>query len=472
MEKPIHIAVVASPGYTHFLPIVLFSKRLVQLYPHFHIACLIPSLGPPSPSSKTIFQTLPPNITPTFLPPVDPTHLPQGIPPAGQIQLSVTLSLPSIRKALKSLTSTTPPLVALVVDTFAVEALELAKDLNLFSYVYFPVSATTVSLHFHLPKLDQETSCEYRDLHDPIMIPGCSVPLHGKDLYTPAQDRSSQVYKLLLKRIKLFSLADGLFVNSFLEMENGPIVALSEGGSKGEYPPVYPVGPIVQTEVGSRDGNALECVEWLDRQEPCSVLFVCFGSGGTLSQEQMNELAWGLELSGHRFLWAVRPPDNVAFAGYLGGNDDVDPLEFLPSGFLERTKGRGLVVSWWAPQVEVLRHGSVGGFLSHCGWNSTMESVVNGVPLITWPLFAEQRMNAIVISEGLKTGIRPRVNENGVVERDEVAEVVRCLIEGEKGREMRERMKKLKEASTSAMKEDGSSTKILSQLVLKWKNLA
>jgi hydroquinone glucosyltransferase len=138
---------------------------------------------------------------------------------------------------------------------------------------------------------------------------------------------------------------------------------------------------------------------------------VSFGSGGTLSQEQIVELALGLELSNHKFLWVVRAPSNSANAAYLSAQNDVDPLQFLPSGFLERTKEKGLVIPSWAPQIQILSHNSVGGFLTHCGWNSILESVVHGVPLITWPLFAEQKMNAVMLSEGIEVGLRPRVNE-------------------------------------------------------------
>ncbi|RHN38829.1 putative hydroquinone glucosyltransferase [Medicago truncatula] len=128
-----------------------------------------------------------------------------------------------------------------------------------------------------------------------------------------------------------------------------------------------------------------------------------------------------------------------------------------------------MVIPSWAPQVQILSHRSVGGFLSHCGWNSTLESVVHGVPLITWPLFAEQRTNSVLLSEGLKVGLRPRVHENGIVERVEVAKVIKCLMEGE---ELKwSNMKELKEAASNALKEDGSSTKTISQLTLKWRSL-
>ncbi|XP_029125050.1 hydroquinone glucosyltransferase-like [Cajanus cajan] len=470
MAKTTHIVVIAGPGFTHLVPILQFSKRLVNLHPNFHVTCIIPSLGSPPSASKTILETLPSNITSTFLPPVSPKDLPQGVANEVQMQLTVTHSLPSIHQTLKSLTSDSDTaLVAMVVDSFAFEALDFAQEFNLLSYVYFPAAATTLSVLMHLPKLDEETSCEYRDLPYPVKVPGC-VPLHGKDLYTPTQDRTNLVYKLLLQRVKRYRFVDGIFINSFLEMEEGPIAALKDE-IRG-YPRMYPVGPIVQTGTGKSE-KGLECLTWLDKQEKGSVLYVSFGSGGTLSQEQMNELAHGLEMSKHKFLWAVRAPNDVANAAYLGGGEKcVDPLEFLPFGFMERTKEQGMVVPSWAPQVQILGHGSVGGFLTHCGWNSTLESVLQGVPLITWPLFAEQKMNAVVLSESLRVGVRPRANEKGLVERDEISDVVKRLMEGVEGVKFRNRMKELKEAATNTLKEDGASTKTLSQLALKWKSLA
>lgn len=467
MAETTHIVVIAGPGFTHLVPILNFSKRLVNLHPDFHVSCIIPSLGSPPSASKSILETLPPNISSTFLPPVSPNDLPQGVANEVQMQLTVTYSLPSIHETLKSLTSNTT-IVAMVVDSFAFETLDFAQEFNMLSYVYFPAAATTLSVLMHLPKMDEETSCEYRDLPYPIKVPGC-VPLHGTDLYTPVQDRTNLVYKLLLQRVKRYSFVDGIFINSFLEMEAGPITALKD--EERGYPTMYPVGPLVQT--GTDSAKGLECLTWLDKQEAGSVLYVSFGSGGTLSQEQMTELAHGLELSNHKFLWAVRAPNDVANAAYLSSQNHVDPVKFLPSGFLERTKEQGMVVPSWAPQIQILSHSSVGGFLTHCGWNSTLESVLNGVPLVTWPLFAEQRMNAVVLSESLKVGVRPKGNENGLlVEREEIGDVMKRLMEGVEGVKFRNRMKELKEAATNTLKENGDSTKTLSELALKWKSLA
>ncbi|GAU20263.1 hypothetical protein TSUD_353270 [Trifolium subterraneum] len=468
MEKTVHIAVVSGVGYSHLVPILQFSKQLVQLHPEFHVTCFIPTLGSPSSASKSILQTLPSNINYTFLEPENPNDLPQGTP-INSIHLTLIHSLPYLHQALKTLTLRTP-VVALVVDSFASKALDFAKEFNMLSYIYFPNAASTLSFCFELPKLDEETTCEYKDLPKPITFPGC-VPLHGRDFFSHVQDRSSQDYKHFLQLVKLLHIADGILVNSFLEMESGPIKALNEEGTVKGNPSVYPVGPIIQTVTSSGDDDGLECLSWLDKQQSSSVLYLSFGSGGTLSQEQIVELALGLELSNHKFLWVVRAPSSSANVAYLSAQNDVDPLQFLPSGFLERTKEKGLVIPSWASQSQILSHSSVGGFLTHCGWNSILESVVHGVSLITWPLFAEQKMNAVLLSEGLKVGLRPRVNENDIVERAEVAKVIKCLMKGEEGEKLRNNMKELKEAASNAIKEEGSSTKTISQLAVMWRKL-
>ncbi|KAH7846163.1 hypothetical protein Vadar_010637 [Vaccinium darrowii] len=142
-----------------------------------------------------------------------------------------------------------------------------------------------------------------------------------------------------------------------------------------------------------------------------------------------------------------------------------------PEGFLDRIKGFGLVVPFWAPQAQILSHGSTGGFLTHCGWNSTLESIVNGIPLIAWPLYAEQKMNStVMLSEDLKVVLRLKVGEHGIIGRTEISQVVKCLMEGEEGNVVRSRMRHLKDAATKVLSKDGESTKSLAKLAQKWKN--
>ena len=287
----------------------------------------------------------------------------------------------------------------------------------------------------------------------------------------PVQDRKDEAYKWVLHHNKRYREAEGIIENSFLELEPGPIKELLK--DEPGRPPVYPVGPLVNVECGRAGAgdSGSECLRWLDEQPHGSVLFVSFGSGGTLSSAQINELAFGLEMSEQRFLWVVRSPnDKIANASYFSAASQADPFDFLPKGFIERTKGRGHVVSSWAPQPQVLAHGSTGGFLSHCGWNSILESVVNGVPFIAWPLFAEQKMNAVLLTEDIKVALRPSAGESGLVEREEIASVVKCLMEGEEGKKLRYRTKDLKDAAAKALGENGSSTNHISHLALKWSN--
>ena len=466
MAKTTHIAIISSPGFSHLVPIIEFSNQLVKHHQNFHVTCITPSLGSPPESSKAYLKTLPSFIDFIFLPPINKEQLPQGVYVGQQIQLTVSLSLPSIHEALKSLSSKVP-LTALVADLLAFQALEFAKEFGALSYFYFPLSAMILLLLLHMPKLDEEVSGEYKDLTEPIKLQGC-VPLLGVDLPAPTQNRSSEAYKSFLERAKAIATADGIIINTFLEMESGAIRALEEY-ENGKIR-LYPVGPI--TQKGSRDevDESGKCLSWLDKQPPCSVLYVSFGSGGTLSQNQINELASGLELSGQRFLWVLRAPSNSASAAYLE-TENEDPLKFLPSGFLERTEEKGLVVASWAPQVQVLSHNSVGGFLSHCGWNSILESVQEGVPLIAWPLFAEQKTNAVMLADGLKVALRLKVNEDDIVEKEEIAKVIKCLMEGEEGKGIAERMRNLKDSAANALK-DGSSTQTLSQLASHWEYLS
>ncbi|KAE9617875.1 hypothetical protein Lal_00037859 [Lupinus albus] len=459
MENKItHIAVVSIPAFSHQASIVEFCKRLVHFHHNFHVTCIFTTIDSPPQATITFLQSLPPTIDYIFLPPINKQDLPKNVPLALQIHEAVSKSLPYFHHSLKSLCSSKNPLVALIADPFANETLEIAKEFNLLSYIYFPPSAMTLSLFMHLPTLHEEVSCEYKDYKEAFHIPGC-LPLHGNDLPEHLHDRSSPSYELILERCKRFSLAYGFLVNSFSEIEGKTVSTLVEIGKK----PVYLVGPVIQTGA-SIEPNESECIKWLENQRPKSVLYLSFGSGGTLSEEQVNELAFGLESSGQKFLWVFRAPNDSANALYLGASND-DSLQFLPDGFLERTKGQGLVVPNWAPQTQILSHTSIGGFLTHCGWNSTLESIVLGVPMITWPLFAEQRMNAVLLTKGLKVALRPKFNDNGIAERKEIAEVIKELMLGVEGNEISQKIEELKYAAVSALKEDGSSTKALSQFI-------
>ncbi|XP_022773430.1 hydroquinone glucosyltransferase-like [Durio zibethinus] len=468
-ETSLHVAIVPTPGMGHLIPLVEFAKVLVHQYPNFEVTFIVPNDGSPMKHQRQLLQALPKSISSISLPPVSFDDLPEDVKIETRIALSLVRSLPALKTSLKVLVESTR-LVALVVDLFGIDAIDVFKEFGHKPYIFFPTTAMMLQLAFHLPKFDHMFSCEYRDLPEPIKLPGC-VPFHGRDIADPVQDKNNVAYQGMIQLCRLYPLAAGIMVNSFMDLEEEAFKALMEG--ELGLPAVYPVGPLIQTSsISSNNGvDGSNCLRWLDEQPNGSVIYVCFGSGGTFSLEQLNELALGLEMSGQRFLWVVKSPaEKARNATYFGVESVEDPLEFLPDGFLERTKGVGLLVPSWAPQIEVLRHGSTGGFLTHCGWNSTLEAIAHGVPLIAWPLYAEQKMNAVLLADDLKVAWRVQENENRVVGREDIANFVKGLIEGEEGKALRIKSRQLKDAAKRVLSPDGSSTKSLAKVAEIWKN--
>ncbi|KAI3470207.1 hypothetical protein Pfo_026870 [Paulownia fortunei] len=467
--QPAHnIALLPPPGFLgHLIPFIELAKKLVFQH-DCTVTLIIPDDGTPMKPQKSLLQSIPTTISPVFLPPVSTDDLPEHINAEVLLPIRIIRSLPALRDTLSSLRELGTPAAALVVDYFAPYAIDVAREFGIPAYIFHVVAASELSLSMDLPKLDESCTSQYRDLPDPIKLPG-SIVLRPEDLPDSMKDRKSEVHKWILDLCKKKLLADGILVNSFLELEIEAFQDLEL--RRPGIPPVYPVGPLIRTGLETESDQRSECLKWLNNQPPESVLFVSFGSGGTLSVDQFNELALGLEMSEQRFLWVVRSPQENVAAAYLNTSSIVkDPLDFLPEGFLERTNGRGLVVASWAPQIQVLSHISTGGFVTHCGWNSILESVVFGVPLIAWPLCFEHKMNAVFLTDGLKAAIRVKENENGVVERGHVSELVKQLMEGEEGKQIRNRMMDVKIAAGDVLRQEGSSTQALAQVVQKWIN--
>ncbi|KAJ0770164.1 putative hydroquinone glucosyltransferase [Helianthus annuus] len=466
-----HIAIFPSPGMGHLIPLTELAHRLL-LHRRLFITFIIPTAaGSPVKPQNDILNSMPENISSIFLPSVDLSDIPEDAALETRIILTLTRSLPALRQTLTELTgeSIRKRPSALVVDLFGPPSFEIAKEFNIPAYLFCTVSAMSLVSIFHIPIFDQTYDCEYRDLPEPVRLPGC-VPVHGANMPEPLQDKKNDAYVGVVESSKMFSLAKGVLVNSFLELEPGPFKAMEEGDWC--KPKIYRVGPLIRSGSENQTGEGFECLKWLDEHPVGSVLFVSFGSGGTLSQQQLDELAFGLEQSGQRFIWVVKSPHGhgKSHTSYFSVESHLDPFGFLPEGFLGRVEGRGLVVSSWAPQVEILSHGSTCGFLTHCGWNSILESVVCGVPMIAWPLYAEQKMNAVLLTNGLGVAHRVEVDENGVVGRDEIDKCVRSLIEGEDGRKTRLKISELKALAANALSPDGSSTSSLLDVAQIWCN--
>ncbi|XP_047962908.1 zeatin O-glucosyltransferase-like [Salvia hispanica] len=197
------------------------------------------------------------------------------------------------------------------------------------------------------------------------------------------------------------------------------------------------------------------CLKWLDRQPPKSVIYVSFGTTTSFRDEEYAEIAMGLEESGQRFVWVVREADR---ADIFAGGADGRRIKLL-EGFEERVKGRGIVVRGWAPQMGILGHPSTGGFMSHCGWNSCLESLTVGVPMAAWPMHSDQPINAIFVTEVLGVGVE--VREWGrrleVVEAEAVKDAVVRLMASEEGEGIRRRAAEVGAAVRKSMEEGGES---------------
>ncbi|KAL3699420.1 hypothetical protein R1sor_017442 [Riccia sorocarpa] len=266
--------------------------------------------------------------------------------------------------------------------------------------------------------------------------------------------------------------ATGILCNSSIEMEGAAgstkaIADLVERRKKshpGKLPledtEVLAIGPMAEIsgfgEVFSSRDDPSDSLKWLDTQTEGSVLYIAFGSLGNLLWDMIPQLALGLEESGVPFLWALKVPKDKT----------IDQI--LPEGFCERTRGRGFIETSWAPQTRILQHPATGGFLTHCGWNSIIESTCTGVPLITWPISADQPMNARYVTDVSKIGIPVRdgpINNLNTVTKDEVSAAVRRLLVSEESKKFKENSLKLREVLVSSVGEGGSSYRMLRNFI-------
>jgi UDP:flavonoid glycosyltransferase YjiC (YdhE family) len=248
------------------------------------------------------------------------------------------------------------------------------------------------------------------------------------------------VFELHIRTGMLTAHAEMVVCNSFHEVEAGAFKILP--------PNVVPIGPLtsdreLRKPVGQFLPEDTQCLQWLDAQRDGSVVYVAFGSTAVFDPRQFRELALGLELTGRSFLWVVRPDFTTA--------GDLSKAWF--DEFQARVAGTGMVVSW-CPQQKVLAHRAVACFVSHCGWNSTMEGVRNGVPFLCWPYFADQFVDRNYITDVWRTGLAVSPDAGGVVTKEELRSKVEQVVgDGEIGK----RARLFRDAARRSISEGGAS---------------
>ncbi|PRQ22265.1 putative UDP-glucuronosyl/UDP-glucosyltransferase [Rosa chinensis] len=358
----------------------------------------------------------------------------------------------TLAELLEKLSSSGCPVNCIVYDSVMPWALDVAKKFGIVGAAFFTQSCVVDSIYYHvnkgllnLPLTDSE-----------ISLPGMP-PLEPLDLPSFVYDFGSYpaFFEVVIGQFSTVDKADWVFCNTFYELEEQVVDWMAK------FWPLRTIGPTIPSKyldnqldddkdygVDLFRSNNDACMKWLNEHPKNSVAYISFGSFAQLGLEEMEELAWGLRRSKSKFLWVVRESETAK----------------VPKGFIEETAEKGLVVSWCC-QLEVLAHEAVGCFITHCGWNSTLESLCLGVPLVAMPQWTDQSTNAKYIRDVWKIGVKAQPDEKGIVRREEVEHCISEIMEGERGKEIQKNAMKWKDLARKAVIQGGSSDKNIDEFI-------
>ncbi|OVA18018.1 UDP-glucuronosyl/UDP-glucosyltransferase [Macleaya cordata] len=359
-----------------------------------------------------------------------------------------------IRKIIiKSSSNSIQPVNCLIADTFFVWPSMISKKLGLPYVSFWTEPALVYSLYYHMDLLRKNGHFGSNDNREDTInyIPGVPA-IEPTDLMSYLQDTdlSTVVHEIIFKAFDDAKGADFIICNTVQELEPETISALQVDKPFYAIGPIFPTG-FTKSNVATSLWVESDCTQWLDSKPNGSVLYVSFGSYAHVSKNDLTEIAHGLLLSKVNFVFVLRP-DVVS-------SDEPDPL---PEGFLEESKDRGIIVQWCC-QIAVLSHPAVGGFLTHCGWNSILESIWCGVPILCFPLLTDQFTNRKLVVDDWRIGLD--IDSRKLIARKEVSAKINRLMEDKLGQEFRKEIKEVKKALQNASKDDGSSEKNFNQFV-------
>ncbi|KAL3628504.1 hypothetical protein CASFOL_027550 [Castilleja foliolosa] len=333
----------------------------------------------------------------------------------------------------------------LIADTFCLWSERIAKKYNLVNVSFWTEPALVFSLYYHLDLLRENGHVPVTGREENVdYIPGISS-INTKDFVSYFQDTElTLLHKILFRAFDLVKSADFVICNTIQELELEAISALQQ------KQPFYAIGPVLpssfsENTVARSFLPELNTVDWLNSKNPGSVLYVSFGSLAKTDKNVISEIAGGLLLSGVNFLWVLRP----GMTNHKGGN-------LLPDGFEDSVRDRGLIVPW-CDQNKVLSNSAIGGFLTHCGWNSILESIWCGVPMICYPLFTDQMTNRRLVVDDWRIGMN--LCDGEVITRNEVAEKIGILMSGKRSDELKMEIGNTRKIVQSALMNGGSSEK-------------
>ncbi|KAM3750085.1 hypothetical protein ACB098_04G011200 [Castanea mollissima] len=427
-----HVLALPYPRQGHINPLLQFSKRLVSKGLKATVATTLfihNTMQLPSSSSLQFDTTSDGNDE-------------GGFAQAGSIHAYLdrmeTIGSKPLADLIIKNKNTANPIDCIIYDPFLPWALEIAKKFGIFGAAFFTqtcaVNFTYYRVHRGLLKVPITST--------PISIPGLPCPAY---------------FEMVLNQFSNSDKADAVLVNTFYELEPEVVDSMSKVCQ------LLPIGPTIPSfyldkhpEHDNDYGlnlfvlDSSVCKNWLDTKPKGSVIYLSFGSMASLSNKQMEELAFALKGSKFHFLWVV-----MAFEE-----------EKLPEKFVEEIGNQGLVVQWCS-QLEVLSNKAIGCFLTHCGWNSTLEALSLGVPMVGMPQWTNQTTNAKYFWDVWKVGMRAKVSKNGIVEREEIEFCIKEVMEGERGKDFQKNAKKWMDLAVKAISEGGSFDKNIDEFVAK-----
>ncbi|KAJ8770444.1 hypothetical protein K2173_017935 [Erythroxylum novogranatense] len=470
----VELVFVPAPGAGHLGSSTEFAKVLVDRDERVSVTFIVMKMPFDSKTSEFIKSLATTNISNRLrfieLPAIELDPSDTSVRP---IPTLIETQKPHVREVVSNLikpesSPEEPRLGGFVLGMFCTPFIDVANEFGVPSYLFFPSDAACLGLFFHIQYIhdhQQVDPTKFENSDVELSVPTVSLPLPAKVL--PSTLMNEQWLPVLLQLIRRYRETKGIMINTFMELESYAVNALTTESMNSNAPPVYPVGPILNLK-GYQGTSDQDCImRWLDDQAPSSVVFLCFGSKGSFDTEQVKEIALAVERSGQRFLWSLRKP--ASKGAMETPTEYTNPEEALPEGFLDRTAGIGKVIGW-APQVVVLAHKAIGGFVSHCGWNSTLESLWFGVPIATLPLYAEQQLNAFLLVHELGLGVEIKVDyrndqfsKNMIVSADVIERGIRCVMDHDG--EVRRKVKDISEKSRQALTEGGSSHRSLGRFI-------
>ncbi|KAE9613050.1 hypothetical protein Lal_00027544 [Lupinus albus] len=465
IERKVNVLMVSTALQSHINPMLRFAKRLIPKGVHVTLITTETArdrmLGINNTASNTTnqeeeiqFEFFSDGLSNDFDRNKDKTTFVDTLRTVGSKNLSNLINDLSKTKGQNY--------SCMIVDPLLPWAIKVSSDLGIPCALLWLQPCGIYSIGYYWYK----NPLVFQNLEDPnqeVQLPGLPL-LEAKDIPTyllpdfPAfgKEVMSEIYQDSDKLKWVFAMSN-------YELEEEIVKSMAS------FIPIYPIGPLVsQFMLGEKETNAVNmnlwtaeksCLQWLDNKPDSSVLYISFGSVIVMSQKQVNNLATALKNSNKSFLWVIKPAEK-------GSEDEVPEL---PHGFLEETKGKGLVVTW-CEQEKVLVHPAVACFMTHCGWNSMLETIAAGVPIIAYPKWLDQPTNAKLIVKKFQNGVVINCGEDGIASVEEIEGNIKEVMEGSSAVGIKKVALEMKEAAREALQEGGSSDKNITEFVNDLKN--